>query len=215
MNRKKALVLFGLALAAAFFLKERYRSPEPLSIQDTVAERAASPVPASAPVAAPLVAAVESSADAGGAVESEEKRDLPPRSYFPKAKVVARVREQPQADGRFREWETIETSMKEKYVRVERTFLPDANGKLQTVAEAAMVANQVLLMKPAELEVARFEEILRQAGAIDLKPVGAAFLATFPARPQDPRALETYIARVKELAQVDFPVEPNYLRKMF
>jgi len=133
-------------------------------------------------------------------------------TYFPKAKIVARVADPADAQGRRRVIETVETNMKERFVRVERTFRAD--GKPAS-AEVAMVANQLLLEKPAAVAVGDFVVALKKAGALEVKQIGEAFLATFSSKPEDPRALDAYLSRVKEVAGADVTVEPNYIRKMF
>ncbi|MGZ3686014.1 MAG: hypothetical protein ACXVCI_19320, partial [Bdellovibrionota bacterium] len=120
------------------------------------------------------------------------------------------------AQGRQRVIETVETGMKEPYVRVERTFKQDSSGvQHQLGGEVAMVANQLLLEKPDGLDKAAFKQLLKQAGAQDVKEIGEAFLATFAAQPLDPHALDTFMSRVKEVAGADVTVEPNYIRKLF
>jgi hypothetical protein len=137
-------------------------------------------------------------------------------TFFPKAKVVAQVADPVDAKGRERVIETVETGMREKYVRVERSFTRDAQGVLHKAsADLAMVANQLLLEKPTGLTTAAFTLLLKQAGAIDVKPIGEAFLATFQAKPEDPRALDAYMSKVREVAGARVTVEPNYIRKLF
>lgn len=135
--------------------------------------------------------------------------------FFPKANVVAKVADPVDAGRRQRVIETVETGMKEPYVRVERVFERRNGGARQVGGEIAMVANQVLLEKPEALDRATFERLLRSAGANKVEPVGDAFLATFTAQPADPRALDTIMNRVKEVAGAEVTVEPNYLRKVF
>ena len=48
-----------------------------------------------------------------------------------------------------------------------------------------------------------------------MKEISGAFLATFAAQPMDPRALDTFMSRVREVAGADVTVEPNYIRKLF
>jgi hypothetical protein len=209
-RRILALLLCGFLVALALFLRDRAGRQEQSLVQDSLRDFAAAPLSGEA-AALSAVPEKEAKEDAG----SEAGKAEPAPVFFPSVKVVAKVVDPAQADGRFKEFETVETSMKERYVRVERTLIPDGAGKLRLVSEIAMVANQILLMRPEALDAAKFQEVLRQAGAIEVKPVGEAFLATFEARPQDPKALDSYIAKVREVAQTDISIEPNYIRKMF
>jgi hypothetical protein len=175
-------------------------------------------VPAAGSLESPALAPAEASAgearDEVAAAPAAEASPVP--AFFPKARVVARVLDAEDAHGRQRMLETVETSMKEPYVRVERTFQRDARGALHELRNGvAMVANQLLLQRPEATGVAEFERRLRRAGAVDVKELGEATLATFPARPQDPRALDAIMARVREVAGAGVTVEPNYLRRLF
>jgi hypothetical protein len=106
--------------------------------------------------------------------------------------------------------------MHEPYVRVERTFQRTATGKRRQLGgEIAMVANQLLLEKPDSVSKLGFEGMLRKAGAQGVSEIGEAYLATFAADPTDPRALDAFMKRVREVAGADLIVEPNYIRKMF
>ena len=112
--------------------------------------------------------------------------------------------------------ETLETNMKQPYVRIERIFKKNLDGKLLAQGEVAMVANQVMLQRPETLEPQAMDKILREAGAREVRDLGNdSFLATFDARPEDPLALDGYLKQVKEVAGADVPVEPNYIRKLF
>lgn len=137
-------------------------------------------------------------------------------SFFPSARVVASVTEPAGADGRQRVIETVETTMRERFVRVERVLSPAADGGSHVTSEVAMVANQLMLQKPSQMADYVFVEMLGRAGALNVKELGeGAFLATFEAQPADPRALDTNVAKVQELAGVEITVEPNYIRKIF
>lgn len=140
---------------------------------------------------------------------------LPPSRFFPNAKVVARVREPAGANGVERVIDTVETKMHQPYVRVERILSPRKAGGQRVTREVAMVANQLLLQKPESVSGADFARMLARAGASEVKPIGDTYLATFAAEPRDPRALDTYVSRVREVAGADVTVEPNYIRKLF
>lgn len=149
---------------------------------------------------------VEQSAAPSGEVKSD---------YFPKATVISRAVDPVDAQGRQRVIETVETTMAEPYVRLERTFSREGGGPQRAGSEVAMVANQLLLQKPDSLDKATFQNLLRQAGARQVKQIGDAFLATFAAQPQDPRALDEYVGRVRAVAGAGVMVEPNYIRRLF
>jgi|GEM_PF-5213137 len=145
---------------------------------------------------------------------SEEESQFAP-AFFPESKVVASVRDD-RSDGNQRVIENVETSMRDKLVRVERVTEPMSDGSSRVVQEVAMVANQLMLQKPAGMASYMFLDLLSQAGAVEVKELdGDAYLATFNAQPSNPRALETHVAKVQELAGVDISVEPNYIRKLF
>jgi hypothetical protein len=151
---------------------------------------------------------VSQAGQAGGAGEAP--------SFFPSSRVVASVTEPAGADGRQRVIETVETSMRERFVRVERVLSPAADGGSHVTSEVAMVANQLMLQKPSQMADYIFVEMLGRAGALNVKELGeGAFLATFEAQPADPRALDSHVAKVQELAGVEITVEPNYIRKIF
>lgn len=136
--------------------------------------------------------------------------------YFPRAKVVARVSEPAGEEGQRRVIETVETSMRERFVRVERVISPLSDGSQHVTSEVAMVANQLMLHKPAGIASYMFLDLLGQAGAVHVRELGDdTYLATFEAQPSDPRALEANVAKVQELAGVELTVEPNYIRKIF
>ena len=204
--KKSYLALITLALVLGIYLQrqnERLSMPEGSESSDAIA------VTESAPVAKPAGAE-----PAEAVVPSQDDPVIP--TFVPKAKVVAEVADPVDAQGRQRVIETVETSMKEPYVRVERTFVKKATGgRHQVGGEVAMVSNQLLLEKPDSLDKATFETMLRQAGATDVTEIGEAFLATFAAEPKDPRALDGFMSRVKEVAGSEVTVEPNYLRKLF
>lgn len=147
-------------------------------------------------------------------LETQEDRDIPVSIYFPKAKIVSSVSEVEEDNEKI--IETLETTSKEPFVRVERVIRKDAiSGEKILASEVAMVANQILLERPDSLSEEKFQEILSRAGALRVKELGGAFLATFEARPEDPNALHSYIARVRELSEGTINIEPNYIRKAF
>lgn len=136
--------------------------------------------------------------------------------FFPRSRIVASVADPEGADGRQRVLETVETSTKNKFVRLERTLQAYAGGGSQVVAEVAMVENQLLLRKPAGMASYMFLDILSRAGALEVKELeGNSYLATFRSKPEDPRALEDYSATVQGLAEVEISIEPNYLGRTF
>jgi hypothetical protein len=137
-------------------------------------------------------------------------------TFFPKAKLVAKVSDPVDSKGRQKVIETVETGMREKFVRVVSTYVSDGQGGVRRTGELTMVANQLLLERPATLDAATFEKLIRQAGALNVKAINSdAFLATFASQPQNPRALDTYMSQVKQVAGTNVTVEPNYIRKAF
>lgn len=137
-------------------------------------------------------------------------------AFFPQSIVISSVRDPERDDGSQRVIENVETTMRDKLVRVERLVQPLADGGSRVVEEVAMVANQLMLQKPVGMASYMFLDLLSQAGAVEVKELdGDAFLATFRAQPDNPRALEAHSAKVQELAGVDITMEPNYIRKIF
>src|SRR5262249_9137388 len=103
-------------------------------------------------------------------------------AFFPTARIVARVTEPADARGRHRELETVETGMRERYVRVVRTVRIEPGGKRRISGEIAMVADQLMLEKPAFMDGSAFTKLLRKAGAIRIAALNEdAYLATFDA----------------------------------
>lgn len=147
--------------------------------------------------------------------DEEEVEEAAQPAFFPQARVVASVTEQAE-HGQRRVIETVETSMKERYVRVERVLSPSSTGGAHVTSEVAMVANQLMLTKPAGMASYMFLDLLGRAGAVHVKELGEdAYLATFQPQPADPRALDVSLAKVQELAGVEVAAEPNYIRKIF
>ncbi len=137
-------------------------------------------------------------------------------AFFPQSIVISSVSDPERDDGSQRVIENVETTMRDKLVRVERLVQPLADGGSRVVEEVAMVANQLMLQKPVGMASYMFLDLLSQAGAVEVKELdGDAFLATFRAQPDNPRALEAHTAKVQELAGVDIAMEPNYIRKIF
>lgn len=136
-----------------------------------------------------------------------------PRRYFPEAKVLSRV-EIPSANGELRVLKTVETNMAEPYVVVEEVFQGAA--KLENLIEqSAMVANQLLVAPVEGVTEERLVGAIQRAGAVDVKKSGDNFLATFPALPDDPRAVETFRQRLIASADFELTIEPNYIRKLY
>lgn len=202
---KRLILLLALVLAVAIGFRLSSAPPE-VGAQDSLSQVRATP-------AAPAAAAQMKEPSVAPA--QDDAVVIP--TFFPKAKVIAKVADPVDSRGRQRVIETVETSMKEPYVRVERTFRRSEAGKRRQVGgEVAMVANQLLLEKPDSVDKEAFETMLHKAGALGVAEIGEeAYLATFAADPTDPRALDTFMSRVKEVAGADVIVEPNYIRKMF
>jgi len=192
---RRLVLLIVLSLVLAFLIRRK----DELLKKANVAQRM------------PAVSAPDEKLLATPVTESEESEAIVP-TFIPQSKVLASVSDPPDAEGRQRVIESVETGMREPYVRVVKILVA---GSAQIESEVAMVANQLLLEKPADLTSGVFVELLKSAGAVNVKAVGEAYLATFTARPEDPRALDGFMARVHEVAGADINVEPNYIRKMF
>ncbi len=137
-------------------------------------------------------------------------------AVLPSSRVVASITEPANQEGMHKVIQTLETSMRDRFVRVERLVSRSASGGIRVSSEVAMVANQLMLKKPVGMADYIFLEMLGRAGATKVKELGeGAFLATFEARPLDPKALEEDIARVQELAGVEISAEPNYIGRVF
>ena len=78
------------------------------------------------------------------------------------------------------------------------------------------MANQLMLQRPEAQGKEEFLHSVRRAGAIEIKELADdIFLATFTAEPENPRALDAYVSRLREVAGAEISVEPNYIRKVF
>lgn len=142
----------------------------------------------------------------------EEEHAVP--AFLPEMRVVASVSEPEGEDGRKRVIESLETSRREKFVRVERTMQAYSDGGSRVVDEVAMVANQLRVKRPVGMATYMFLDLLGRAGATEVTELDeGAYLATFQARPEDPLALDAFSAKVQELADVEIPMEPNYLHR--
>lgn len=146
-------------------------------------------------------------------VISKASAPVLPSGFFPNAEVISSVEIAGDSPDESKIIKVVETKMEQPYVRIVETFVGRGPSK-QLVGQAAMVANQVLLGIPNGINEGAFVEILVQAGAEDVRKVGAGLLATFTARPEDPLALDAFIAKVREVSKVDVVIEPNYLRKI-
>lgn len=136
-----------------------------------------------------------------------------PGAYFPQSKVISSIELEGKRKGETRRLKVVETSLKQPFVLIEETYLGQGIDK-QLIDQSAMVANQVLLRLPEDLSEKEFSDLLTEAGAVAVQPAGYSVLATFTARPEEPLALEAFIAKVKELSLVEVVIEPNYLRQI-
>lgn len=137
----------------------------------------------------------------------------PGAAFFPEATVVATWAGPVDEDGYHKVVKTLETDLTHPFVRLVETYAVE--GELEVLqSQVAMVANQLLLQRPENVSEALFLTALQGAGAIDVKPVGAGYLATFEARPAEPNALDVFRDRVREAVGTETVVEPNYIRKL-
>jgi hypothetical protein len=210
----KKLLFLAMALALVFVL---WRKPEvrPTAQESTLAAEqvrsvAAAPAPAAGETEAVQAAATEA-APTGAAGEALPA--VAPAKLFPHARVVAQVEVAGERPGEVRVIKTVETNRKERYIRVEETYTGGAINAAGLVRESAMVANQLLTQRPEAMAEESFVRILSETGAAEIKKIGDAFLVTFHAEPENPRALDAYIARIKA-ALGSAVVEPNYIRHL-
>lgn len=212
MGRKIILVVTILAVAYVLWLPS-VRQPaaeQTKEVSEVISTQAA------APVSAAEVAEVREE-EPVAELTREAETPLPavtPRLLWPNARVISRVEMEPDAQGRVKVIKTVETRMKQKYVRIEETYV---NGRVESanlVQQNAMVANQILAQKPRAMGEERFVQILGESGAHEIKKIGDNFLVTFTAQPQNPQALDSFLTRVKA-AVSGLVVEPNYIRRLF
>lgn len=147
---------------------------------------------------------------------SPVKSDEAPRmqqEFFPRAKVISSITLPGKKVGEVLVIKTLETDLKQPFVRVEETYIGEGPTR-QMVDQAAMIANQILVRRPKDVLEADFVTILEKAGAIALKKMTSGYLVTFQARPEDPQALDSYMEKVRTLAPATL-IEPNYVRKIF
>lgn len=201
-----ALVLLVLLFALIFRDEDR---KEQSDSSDQVVSRIA------APAKLPPARSEASAEEAPKQTEQEKAIVTPvvPNRYFPGAKEWSRM-ERRENNGDLRVIKTVETHMKEPFVRVEEVYRGGAVAEKNLTGQAAMVANQLLIALPDGVEEERLLAALRIAGAIDVKRAGEDYLATFPARPEDPAALEEFRERVISSADFELVIEPNYIRKL-
>ncbi|MGE3263429.1 MAG: hypothetical protein AB7K68_16750 [Bacteriovoracia bacterium] len=205
MKRKIILLAMALALGLVFWDMPRERqlaSGPKVEAQDQITSVA------HGPKAEPVEAAV---------AEAEEHGALPaiaPRLLFPAARVLSRLESAADSAGRVRVIKTVETAMRQKFVRVEEVYVEGKAESANLVEQNAMVANQLLAQKPAAMDEERFRRILEGTGASEIKKVGEGFLVTFQAEPENPLALDSFLSRVKS-AVAGLVVEPNYIRRLF
>lgn len=137
----------------------------------------------------------------------------PGSAFFPEATVVATWASPVDEDGYHKVVKTLETDLTHPFVRLVETYAVE--GELEVLqSQVAMVANQLLLQRPENVSEAFFLSALQGAGAIEVRPVGAGYLATFEARPTEPNALDFFRDRVREAIGTEAVVEPNYIRKL-
>jgi hypothetical protein len=225
---KKMLVLLllvaGLAFAFRAWKGGDQRDLASLNEEAPAAAGERAKETAAAPVAAPAVASVASAAEAPTSQDQLESRASAPvrpsaekfveyKGMFADAPVISSMMEYGPEPGQETATRIVETKMKQPYVKI-REIYEERNGARVLVDQQAMVANQLMLQRPAGVEESVFFEALRSAGAKELKTVGDAVVATFESRPHDPKALDDYLARVRELVGAEVTVEPNYIRRL-
>jgi hypothetical protein len=148
----------------------------------------------------------------GEKMDSAQEKVLAARSlYFPHAPEVSRVEIPRGEESEVRR--IVKTELAEPYVEIRERY-QQKNGQAVIVAQEAMVANQVLLPKPSE-GVSEASAKLYSLGAVKVQEKGASLLVTFRGDPNDPLALEGFLAKVKSAFPEVAAIEPNYIRKLF
>ncbi len=207
------LLILALLLGTAlfFFVKtqgggEQIFSVDGVTVQDEIQQNSASAIPAEE------VSALAAAPQQAGEREAANERVLAARSlYFPHAPEVSRT-EISRGDGK-EVRRIVKTNLHEPYVEI-RESVQRKNGQEMIVAQEAMVANQVLMPKPTE-DLTDVTTKLYSLGAFRVQEKGASLLVTFRGDPNDPMALEGFLAKVKAAFPDIAAIEPNYIRKLF
>ena len=106
----------------------------------------------------------------------------------------------------------VETETRFPLVRVEEIYKGKGSQISQT---AAMVANQLMLLKPESVTYAAFVEIIRDAGGVEVKKISeSVYLVTFRFSPRDALALDNALAKIRESSGGQIISEKNYIRKL-
>jgi len=209
---KKSIVFIAGLLILAWAMGGR-----PLPFQKPQVERLASK---DSNLVVDEVEQKSSATEAPKASEPEEESEasvspssiISPSSFFPDAKVISSVWVEGNKPDEKILIKTVETEMKYSFVRIEEVY-KGSGSEGSMIDQAAMIANQVLIQNPGVSEEI-FAAGLKAAGAIETKSLQSATLVTFEARPEDPQALESYIARLRQVLGKEIVIEPNYVRKI-
>lgn len=162
---------------------------------------------ASVPSAATTTATVASSSPAD---EKPNDPRSPAERMFPEGQVIAVFCEDDPKNDRYTLIKTMQTSMREPFVRVEEVYSGDGT---HLVEAAAMVANQVMVERPSDLSETEFVKALDAAGATALKKIQTDnFLVSFLMDTKEPKAIEAYLARLNKLLKTPVHSAPNYIR---
>lgn len=217
MKRKIILLLTALALVWVFWGNDsRQPASAPLQVEK---KESAAVLPVSQALMPATEAPVQQESSRGevavGALpDAAALPAVAPRSIFSHAKLISRVESEPDEAGRVKVIKTLETNMKQRFVRLEETYVEGKAVLQNLVEQTAMVANQLLTQKPAAMAEERFVQLLGETGADEVRKVGDSFLVTYHAEPDNPLALDAYISRMKSAVE-GLVVEPNYIRRLF
>lgn len=225
--KKTTLVLFLIAVSLVVFTRALRKGEDTLiravDHSGDLSGKATADAATSAPEATtPAAAADGTRAIAGDVVESYASAPMAPvmpsmpaksMLMFEGAPVISSVTEAGPAEGQEKTTKIVETNLKQPYVTLEEIY-DTVDGKKVLIDQRAMVANQLMLQMPDGVAEEAFFAALRQAGALELKALDGAVIATFESRPNEPKALDGYLSRVKEILGANVTVEPNYVRKL-
>lgn len=224
---KKALAFLLVVFALGFFFlgngkgERGRRAPASGETASLFAAEAPAAKEKSGGAAAALAAAVAEPAEGRDEISVRAAAPAPPsaetfleyKGMFAEAPVISSVTEYGPEPGQETVSRVVETSMKLPFVKI-REIYEERDGKRILVDQRAMVANQLMLQRPAGVPEEDFFAALRSAGAKEIKPVADAVVVTFESRPHDPKALDDALSRVRAALGVDVVIEPNYIRKL-
>jgi len=215
----KKTLLLSLILAGVFFWATR-REGKPAAIYAPAAAPSAATIgergqagPVAASPRLPSAVADSLATRQAAPVRPSVEKFVEYKGMFADAPVVSSMVEYGPEPGQETTTRIVETKMKHPFVKI-REIYEEREGTRVLVAQTAMVANQLMLQRPAGVNEQEFLSALRSAGAKELRPAGDAVVATFEARPHDPKALDDALAKVREALGAEVTIEYNYIRRL-